>query len=502
MFMTQLLSLFQPIQLFIIFVCTIVGIIFGAIPGLSGGLGVSLLLPLTFGMADDLSFTMLIAVWVGGISGGFISAVLIGIPGAPASIATCFDGYPLSQKGETVKALGIGIIASFFGTFFSCIVATLLSPYIANFAMKLGPWEYFSLCFCAITLVAALSKGNIFKGMLAAFLGLALCSVGVAPLDGAYRYTFGNIYLGGGLDMVALMLGVYAIKQVIMDYAKGQQELPEVKTKNIHGFGVRLSDILENMKIIVTSFLIGLWIGFLPGMGSGLSNMVAYAQAKSGSKHPDTFGKGEPGGIWASETSNNASVGGALIPMIALGIPGDAVTALLLSGLMIHGLQPGPLLIQSAPNLVYLIFAAVMVSAVFVLFEEFFGMRWFPNLLRLPYHYLYGVILVMCFIGAYTSTNTTFNIACVLFFAGLGVVMDIFRIPTSPLILSFILGRKLEEYFRKGVSYAKGSYAPFLTRPLSLIFIMLAVLMVLWPYMKPLLFKEGKRNGSTGKEEL
>ena len=490
MFFEQMVSLFQPLPILIMFICTIVGIIFGAVPGLSGGLGVSLLLPLTFGMDSHLSFAMLIAVWVGGISGGFISATLIGIPGAPASIATCYDAYPMSQKGETVRALGIGILASFTGTFLSCIVATLLSPYIADLAMKLGPWEYFSLCFCAITLVAALSKGSIFKGMLAAFLGLFLSTVGVAPLDGSYRYTFGNIYLGGGLDMVALMLGIYAIKQVATDYAKGQQDLPDIKIGKISGFGVKLSDIVQNIGIILKSFFIGLWIGFLPGMGSGLSNMVAYAQAKAGSKDADQFGKGHPGGIWASETANNASIGGALIPMISLGIPGDAVTALLLSGLMIHGLQPGPMLISSNPQIVYLIFAAVMVSAVYVLVQQFFGMRWFPMLLKLPYHYLFGVILVMCFIGAYTSSNTTFNILCVLVFAGMGVLLDVFKIPTSPLILSFILGGKLEEYFRKGVSYARGDYSVFFTRPVSLIFLLIAVLSLAAPLLKKLLPKK------------
>ncbi len=490
MFFTEIFNLFNPLSILIIFICTIVGIIFGAIPGLSGGLAVSLLLPLTFGMDSALSFTMLIAVWVGGISGGFISATLIGIPGAPASIATCYDAYPMSQKGETVRALGIGILASFMGTFLSCIVATLLSPYIADLAIKLGPWEYFSLCFAAITLVAALSKGSIFKGMLSAFIGLLLCTVGVAPIDGAYRYTFGNIYLGGGLDMVALMLGVFAVKQVISDFAKGQQDLPDVNVGKIRGFGVKLTDFTQNIGVIIKSFFVGLWIGFLPGMGSGLSNMVAYAQAKSGSKHPDEYGKGHPGGIWASETSNNASVGGALIPMISLGIPGDAVTALLLSGLMIHGLQPGPLLLTSNPTVVYVILATVMVSAFFVLAEQFFGMRWFPLLLKLPYHYLYGVILVMCIIGAFTSTNTTFNILMVFVFAGLGFLLDALKIPTSPLILAFILGDKLEEYFRKGVSYARGDYTSFLTRPVSLIFLLIAVGSVVWPYVKPMIEKK------------
>jgi putative tricarboxylic transport membrane protein len=494
MFFQQMLTLFDPLYILIIFVFTIIGIFFGAVPGLSGGLAVSLLLPLSFGMEPQTGFTMLVAVWVGGISGGFIASTLVGIPGAPASIATCYDAYPMSQKGETVKALGICILASFTGTFLSCIVGVVLSPFIADFAMSLGPWEYFSLCFCAITLVTALSKGSIFKGMLSAFLGLFLCTVGVAPLDGSQRFTFGNIYLGGGLDMVALMLGIYAVKQVACDYARGQQELPDVNVGKISGFGVKLVDVIQNIGVIIKSFFIGLWIGFLPGMGSGLSNMVAYAQAKAGSKHPERYGTGEAGGIWASETSNNASIGGALIPMVALGIPGDAVTALLLSGLMIHGLQPGPLLISSNPQIVYLIFAVVMVSAFFVLAEQFFGMRWFPYLLKLPYHYLYGIILLMCVIGAFTSTNTTFNILCGLVFAALGVVLDIFKIPTSPLILAFILGGKVEEYFRKGVSYARGDYSEFFTRPVSLIFLLIALFSVFGPYLKKLLPAKKKEN--------
>ena len=489
-YVSALMVCLQPVNLLLIVAMVSLGIVFGAIPGLSATLGIALLLPVTFGLSTETSFVLLLAIWIGGVSGTFISAVLIGIPGSSSAIATCFDGFPMTKNGQASKALGIGMTASFIGTVGSAALATVLSPVIAEFALHLGPWEYFSLCFCAITLVAALSKGSIFKGLFAAFLGLFLCCVGVAPLDGAYRFTFGNIYLGGGLDMVALMLGVYAIKQVACDYAKGQQELPDVNVGKISGFGVKITDITQNIGIILKSFFIGLWIGFLPGMGSGLSNMVAYAQAQSGSKHPETFGKGEPGGIWASECSNNASVGGALIPMIALGIPGDAVTALLLSGLMIHGLQPGPLLISSNPQIVYLIFAAVMVSAVFVLVEQFFGMRWFPMLLKLPYHYLYGVILVMCFIGAFTSTNTTFNVLCVLAFAALGVMLDVFKIPASPLILSFILGGKLEEYFRKGVSYSKGDYSSFITRPVSLLFLLVAVFCVVSPYIKPLLQKK------------
>jgi putative tricarboxylic transport membrane protein len=488
-YFSALLTVLQPTHLIIILVCSLAGIVFGAIPGLSGGLGVSLLLPLTFGMEPTLGFAMLIGMWVGGVSGSFIAATLVSIPGSPASIATCFDAYPMSQKGETVRALSIGIMGSFTGTFFSTIIATILSPLIADLALKLGPWEYFSLCFCAITLVASLSKGSIFKGLMGAFLGLFIATIGMDPVTAQTRFTFGSVWLSAGISMVPLMLGIFAIKQVAIDYAKGQQDMPDVDTK-IKGIGIRISDITSNIGNIIRSFMIGLWVGFLPGMGSGLSNMVAYAQARSSSKHPEEFGKGCPDGIWASEVSNNASVGGALIPMMALGIPGDSTTALLLSGLMIHGLQPGPLMIQANPSVSYVIFAATLVAAVIVLIMQLFGMRWFPYLLKIPYHYLYGVILVMCFVGGYTSGNTMFNVVMMLVFAGVSILMDMAKIPSSPFILAFILGPNLEEYFRKGMSYGTNGILDFVYRPVSLIFLLIAVFSVAWPYIKNALDKK------------
>jgi putative tricarboxylic transport membrane protein len=267
-------------------------------------------------------------------------------------VATCFDAYPLSKKGETVRALGVGILASFVGTVGSIVIATFVSPLIANLAVKLGPWEYFSLCLCSLVLVSTLAKGNMFKGLAGACIGILLSCIGSSPIDGYLRFSYGNIYLSGGIDMVALMLGIFAIKQIVVDYARGQQEMPEVDVASLKGFNIPIKDFLQNKMNIFRSFMIGLWIGFLPGMGAGLSNMVAYAQAKSSSKTPEAFGEGCVDGIFASEVSNNAAVGGAVIPMIALGIPGDAVTALLLSGLMIHGLQPGPLLYINNPDTV------------------------------------------------------------------------------------------------------------------------------------------------------
>lgn len=490
LFLNSLLTCLEPLNFLLMAMCAVVGVIFGAIPGLSGGMGMTLILPLTFGMTMHSGFSMLLGMYVGGISGSFIAAVLVGIPGSASSIATCYDGYPMSQKGQTSKALAIGIIGSFMGTFFSVIVAMLLSGPIADLALKLGPWELFSLCFCAVSLVASLSKGNSIKGMLAAGVGLLAACVGMDPVTASTRFTFGSVYAQGGINMVAAMLGIYALLQVSVDFAKGTQKLPEVKAKDIRGLGVTLKDFTENAKTIVLAFVLGVWIGFLPGMGSGLANLVAYAQCKTASKHPEEFGTGCSAGVFASEVSNNAAIGGALIPMMSLGIPGDVPTALLLSGLIIHGLQPGPLLISTNPEFVYFVFLCVLLAAVFVLVLELFTKRWFPYLLKVPYHYLYSAILVMCYVGAYTATSSMFNVFMMVLFLGVGILFSMADIPSSPMILAFILASNLESYFRKGFSYTDQGALPFITRPVSLAFLLLSAFSIFWPLISMQLKKK------------
>ena len=482
-YLSALMVCLQPINLLLIFAMVCLGIVFGAIPGLSATLGIALLLPVTFGLSTETSFVLLLSIWIGGVSGTFISAVLIGIPGSSSAIATCFDGYPMTKNGQAGKALGIGMTASFLGTVFSVALATVLSPVIAEFALQLGPWEYFSLCFCAITLIASLSKGNIFKGIMSAGIGLMLGCIGLDPINGAQRYTFGNPYLTSGISTVAQMLGMFAMCQIIRDSAKGEAKMPECDVSNMKGLGVKLKDIIENIKTILFAFATGLWIGFLPGMGSGISNMVAYGYAKGISKDPESFGKGNPAGVWASETANNASLGGALIPMMALGIPGDGITAMLIAGLTIHGLQAGPLFMTSQPDLAMLIFACVMVAAIVTFIVQVISKRWFPYILKIPYHYLYTAILIISFIGGYGISNTMFNIYVMLALCLLAIFMSVASLPTSPLVLAFILSSKLERYFRQGISYDHGSYGKFFTRPLSLALLIVSIFCVAWPFI-------------------
>ncbi len=483
-YLASLAVFLQPMHIVLILVTSVVGIIFGAIPGLSAAIGIALLLPVTFGMTTETAFVLLIAMYVSGVSGSFIGATLIGIPGSSSSIATTFDAYPMTLRGEASRALTIGILASFIGTFFSIIIATFLSPVIADLALKLGPWEYFSLCFCAITLVAALSKGSMFKCLLATAIGLMMGTIGLDAVTAQPRFTFGNANLMQGISVISITLGMFACQQVSTSYAKGTQKLPEVKETNIKGLGIEISDITDHIGTTIRGFLIGLWVGFLPGMGSGVSNLIAYAQAKSASKEPEKWGEGYAGGIWASETSNNASIGGAIIPMLALGIPGDSITAMLLTGLVVHGLQPGPLMIVNSPDIAYLIFSGILVCAILVLVLQLATKKYFPLILKIPYHYLYSSILVICFIGAYGTANSMFSLYSMLFFAVVGIIMSIGKLPTSPFLLAFILSTDLERYFRRGVNYAQGDYTMFFTRPVSLIFLCIGVGSIVIPYVK------------------
>lgn len=482
---SSLLFLVHPVNFLIILTAAVAGMILGAIPGLSGGLGITLMLPITFVMEPRISIALLTAVWIGGVTGSFIAAVLIGIPGSGSSIPTTFDGYPMTKNGKAVKALGIGIVASFIGTFFSTIVAICLSKIIADLALKMGPWEYFSLCFCAITLVVSLAKGNMFRGLASAFIGIVLATIGISPIDGTQRFTFGSQNLIGGLSLVGVMMGLFAIQQVVLAHGQGQKEMPPVDMNGLHGIGVTFRDIKDHIVTILRSFVLGLWIGFLPGMGSSLAAMVSYGQAKSASKTPEEFGKGCPDGVWASEVANNAGIGGAIIPLISLGIPGDGTAALLLAALTIQGLSPGPLLMTSSPDTAYMVFAATLLAAVLCLPVQFGTIRIFPRILKLPYHYLFSIILAMCFIGAFTESNNFFNIYVMLVMAALGILSVWGGLPSAPMLLGFILGPMVEQNFRKAVTYSEhGGYLEFFTRPVSGIILLFAFISLLLPIIK------------------
>lgn len=476
----------NPMAILFLIAGNIIGIIFGAIPGLNGTFAVLMFMPLTYSMDTGLAVILLMSLWIGGCSGGFIGSVLLGIPGSPASVATCFDGYPMSRKGQAGKALAIGMIASFIGTFLSAIAAAVLSQTIAKVAFSIGVWEYTALSLLAITMVLAVSKGNMLKGLASAAIGLFMSTIGYSPVDSVQRFTFGNIHLISGLKTSTVLIGLFGMTLIIVEFGKGFQKIPEMDTaelKGLHRIGLSLKEIAASGWNIVRSFAIGLFIGFLPGLGSALSNMVAYSAAKASSKHPETFGTGDPDGVWASEVSNNAAIGGAMIPMAALGIPGDSTTALLIGALTIHGLEMGPMVFKNSGKIVYMMFASVALCAIVCLVVQALGMRYFPKILKIPYHYLYPAILMVSITGAYMDTYSMYSCGIMLVFTVVGIVMSYGGLPTSPLILAFVLGPTLESNMLKAFQYS-GTVTTFFTRPLSCVLMIATILSVLSPVIR------------------
>ena len=450
-----------------------VGIVFGSIPGLSAMMAVALFLPVTFTMDPRTGMTLLIALYIGATSGGLIAAILLNIPGTPSSIATCFDGSPMAKRGEAGKALGVGIVYSFLGGLFSFIILMFLAPPIAKFALRFSAIEYFAVTFFALAMIATLSSGNFLIGLLSGMLGLIVSTVGQAPIEGLPRFTFGNDNLISGFDTLPTLIGIFAISEALStaESIDATKDMKTIELKPIKGFGFSLAEFKSQTVNFFRSCLIGTGVGILPGIGGSMSGILSYVVAKNQSKYPEKFGTGVIDGIVAPETANNATIGGALIPLLALGIPGDGVTAMMLGGFMIHGLTPGPLLFTTSADLVYTIFAACIIANFIMIAMEFFGIRIFVKMLLIPKYILMPIILVMCTVGSYAVANRAFDCQSIIFFGIIGYLMSKLKMPVAPFILAFILGGNAETYFRRGLMMTDGSIMPFITRPISAILI-------------------------------
>jgi len=471
--------LLNPTCIFWVFIGTFVGIIFGCIPGLTATMAIAMFLPVTYNMASTQGISVLTALYIGGISGGLISAILINIPGTPASIATCLDGHPLSAKGEAGKALGVGIVFSFLGTMVGLLALVLISPPLAEIAIKFGPYEYFSITIFSLTLIITLSSTNVIKGLMTGVLGLVFATVGLAPIDSVERYTFGNPNLNSGFDILTVLVGVFAISEILLAAEEARASTGDGSTVitdfTIKGFGFSLAEFRTQIFNMFRSSAIGIILGILPGIGSGTSNMLSYSVAKSQSKYPEKFGTGIIDGVVASETANNATIGGTIIPLLTLGIPGDSTSALLLGALIMKGIQPGPLIFQQNGQIVYAIYAAMGLSSLFMLFIMFFGMRGFVRILKIPGYLLLPLVFVLCTVGAYGINNQLFDCYALLFFGFVGYLLEKGKYPMSPLILGFVLGNIMEMNLRQALSYSHGDPTPFFTRPMSCTFLVLAI---------------------------
>lgn len=479
--------LLNPICLVLILVGVIIGIIFGAIPGLSATMAMILFLPMSFGMEPMNGISLLVGLYLGGISGGLISAILLKIPGTPSSIATVFDGGPMADNGEAGKALGVAILTSFVGGMISIFALMFISPLLAKVTLAFTSAEYFSIAIFALTIIASLSGKKLMNGVLSGLFGLALATVGIAPVDGLIRFTFGSSKLYGGFSSVVILIGVYAVTDIIVTgfRRKGIDGSNVTKYKyELKGYGVGLLEYLSHWLNILMSSLIGLSIGILPGIGGSTASLLAYTTAKSMSKHPEKFGTGIIDGVIASEASNNAVIGGSLIPLITMGIPGNVATAIFLGGLTIHGISPGPLIFMKSGQFVYGIFIALIVANFFMLIVERIGLRTFVRMLDIPKYILLPIVMVCCIIGAYCTNFSIFNVWTVALFGLVGLLFKYLEIPATPMIIGFILGSMTETSLRQALMQSKGNWSIFFTRPISLIFLLIAAFSVVMTIRK------------------
>ena len=479
--LTGFTSIMTPAILALMFVGVFMGIIVGAIPGLSVTMGVALFLPITFGMDPIAGLALLCALYIGGTSGGLISAILLKMPGTASSVATTFDGYPMAMKGEAGKALGVGIVASFFGGLISYIILMFLAPFIARFALKFGPYEYFSIAMFSMTMIVSLASGSMVKGILSGMIGFMLSFVGIAPITSFRRFTFGIQDLSAGFSILPMLIGFFAIADILesLENKNKHQDLT-VQDFNIKGFGFTLNDVKGQGFNFIVSTLIGTGIGVLPGLGGSICNLIAYSVCRGHSKYPEKYGTGIVDGLIASESSNNACTGGAMVPLLTLGLPGDNTTALILAGFMIHGITPGPLLFRTQGPLVYGVFAALLVANVMMLVIEFVGIRVFIRILKIPKNLLLPIIAVFCVVGGYANNNRVFDVLVMMIFGILGWLMKKAGLPVAPTILAFILCPVVETNLRRGLMKSQGTFVPFLTSPISLVFLILAVVMLVW----------------------
>ena len=470
---------------------TFVGVIGGALPGVTVTMTIIVALPFTFGLDPLQGLAAMVGIYVGGSAGGLITAVLLGIPGTPSAVATTFDGFPMARKGEPGRAIWIGIWSSFFGGLLGGVFLIAATGPLAAFALQFGPWEYFSLFVLALSMVAGLVEASLLKGLLAGMLGLVVTIIGNDPVMGGSRLSFGIGFLEGGIAFLPVLIGVFAFAQIMSDVEamrgarKAAGAVAAVASLAVSQLRV-LRDILSRPVLLVWSSAIGVWIGVLPAIGGSAANMMAYDQAKKFSRRPDEFGSGIPEGIIASESSNNANVGGSLVTIMAFGIPGDAVTAVMLGALTIHGIQSGPLFISQNATLAYGIFAAYLLAhPIMVLIMAIFA-RWALKVVTVPKSMLFPVVLVLCVIGAYALNNTMANVYVLLVFGVLGYLMVKTGLPLAPFILGVILGDQIEINLVRAIMTDPNPML-FLTRPISGVLLALSVgsvALALWQYRR------------------
>lgn len=449
----------------------VVGIIFGAIPGMTATMAVAVFLPLTYAFDLIPALYLLLGLYVGGISGGLIPAILINIPGTPSSVCTGFDGNPMAKRGEGERALKIGITSSLLGGLISLAVLAVLTPLLAKVAIKFSAVEKFLIICFAMTVIASLSKGGMTKGVFAGFIGVLVSLIGEYTMNNKMRMVpdMFKMQLRSGFETLPMLIGLFAITQMFQEAEKGMKSTnlnDGVKLENAVKFSFK--DLKGQTVNIIRSSLLGTFMGILPGVGGSAASLIAYSQAKTWSKNPDALGKGAVEGLVASESSNNGLTGGALVPLLSLGIPGDSTTAVLVGAFMLQGIQVGPLFIQNQPHVWNHILLGLLICNFLMFAVMFFPIRYITKIVNIPSCYLYPVVILMSVVGAYAIRNgNMFDVWSLLFFGGIAYLFAKFGLPNAPFLIGFILGSDLETYFMDALSGNSKDLLCFFQRPIG-----------------------------------
>ena len=477
------LYLLGPWPLFLCVLGTALGIIVGAIPGLSGAMLIALTLPLTFKMAPEQAMALIVCMYTGSITGGLVSAVLLRIPGTPSNVITVFDGYAMAQKGQAGRALGLGVGASLFGAIFAWFALLLLTKPLADVAVRFTPFDFFALVLTALVLISSVSGKSMAKGLLAGTIGVLLSFPGMDDNTGRTRFTMGLWQLTSGFDILPVLVGVFGVGTVMAELVKPISKVQALVYSSSDQW-IKWSEWKEQFWNLLRSSAIGTWIGILPGVGASVGSLVAYTVAKNVSHNPDEFGTGAPSGIVASEAGNNATVGGALIPLLAIGIPGSVIDVFLMSAMMIHGIQPGPLLFEQHAGIVYVVIAACLFSSVLMFGQMYLMIPFLRRVLDVPRQFVLPLIMVFCVVGVFASSNRMFDVWIMLGFGVLGLLMERGGLPLGPFVIGFILAPIAESRLRQGLMMTDGSYLPLVTQPLTLSLLIVSGLLLFWPMLR------------------
>jgi putative tricarboxylic transport membrane protein len=474
--MQGFLQAIDPRAILYLLVGTFSGLIIGTLPGLTATMAVAILTPLTFWLSPNEGLAMLIGVWNSAIFSGGISAILINTPGTPASIASTFDGFALTKKGMAGLALGINVVFSFIGGILGVVALILVGFPLARFALSFGPAEYFTLAIFGLSTMVAVSGKSILKGMISGFIGFSIALVGLDPIFGSERFTFGRMELLSGISFVPVMIGLFGIGEVLSQiFTKSRTTSADAQTvTQIKRVIPTFKEVKDLTPVALLSSLIGVVIGVIPGAGADIAGLVAWDQSRRIAKRPEEYGKGSLEGLAASTTANNACLGGALTTMMALGLPGDAVTAILIGAFIIYGVQPGPIMFRDHASFVYMVITLMMLANVAFLAVGFFFSKVLTKFLSLPQSFIWSTIIILSLVGSYAINNSAFDLMIVFLSGVLGFLFRLLDVPLGPIVLALILGPMAEANMRRALILSGGSFTTFFTRPISLILLILS----------------------------